>query len=158
MGDRRGHLDRGLKALAAHESVVAVSSLYATEPIGAVPQDEFLNAVAIIKTRTQPDPLLDVLCSIEDGEGRVREENWGARTLDLDLLLYEGIEIHGHRHLTVPHPEMHRRRFVLEPLLEAWPEAELPNGDPVAPLLDTVVDQDVRLVGSWEVDLARQPW
>lgn len=157
MGDRRLHLDRGLRALAAREDLVATSSIYETEPIGPVPQDKFLNAVAIVKTRTQPDPLLDVLRSIEDGEGRVREENWGARTLDLDMILYEGVEIHGHRHLTLPHPEMYRRRFVLEPLLEAWPEAELPNGDPVAPLLEAVADQDVRIVGSWEVDLIRQP-
>ena len=158
MGDRQAHLNRGLEALAARQGLVAVSSLYETAPIGPVPQQDFLNAVAVIKTRTHPDTLLDLLHSIEDDAGRVREENWGARTLDLDLLLYEGVEIHGHRHLTLPHPELHKRRFVLEPLLEAWPEALLPDGEPIAPLLDAVADQQVRLIGSWDVDLARHSW
>ncbi len=117
IGDRRRHLERGLEELAAREDLVAVSSLYETAPIGPVPQDDFLNAVAVIKTRTRADDLLELLHEIEDGEGREREENWGARTLDLDLLLYEGLEIHGHRNLTVPHPELHHRRFVLEPAI-----------------------------------------
>ena len=158
IGDRRAHLDRGLQALAGRQALVAVSSLYETEPIGPVPQGDFLNAVAIVKTRTRPHDLLDELLEIEDGEGRVREEHWGARTLDLDLLLYEGVEIHGHRHLTIPHPELKNRRFVIEPLLEVWPDATLPNGEPVAPMLQAVLDQDVTQIGSWEVDLARQPW
>lgn len=157
MGDRRAHLDEGLKALADCQPLVAISSLYETEPIGPVPQEDFLNAVAVVKTKTNPAALLDVLRSIEDGAGRVREENWGARTLDLDMLLYEGVEIHSHL-LTLPHPEMHNRRFVLEPLLEVWPDASLPNGEPIAPLLEAVLSQDVRPIGSWEVDLARQPW
>ena len=157
MGDKRAYLDEGLEALSACERVVVVSSLYETEPIGAVPQDYFLNAVAIIKTKTHPDPLLDLLHSIEDESGRVREENWGARTLDLDLLLYEGLEIHGHRHLTLPHPELRNRRFVLEPLLEAWPDVVFPDGEPIAPLLETVAHQEVRLIGSWEVDPDPRP-
>ena len=158
MGDRQGYLHRGLQALADCQKLVTVSSLYETAPIGPVPQQDFLNAVAVIKTRTHPDALLDQLHAIEDGAGRVRQENWGARTLDLDLLLYEGVEIHGHRHLTLPHPELAKRRFVLEPLLEAWPDAVLPNGEPIAPLLEAVADQHVKRIGSWDEDLAHHPW
>ena len=99
-----------------------VSSFVETEPVGGPPQDRFLNAAASLKTDLSPADLLHVLQEIEDMSGRERTVRWGPRTLDLDLLLYDDRMV-DEPDLCVPHPLMHERRFVLEPLCEIAPDA-----------------------------------
>ena len=82
---------------------------------------------------------------------------WGPRTLDLDLLLFGDATV-AEPGLTVPHPELVNRRFVLEPLLEAWPEAALPDGTPLSSFLGSVQDQEVTRVGEWRVSAWRRLW
>jgi 2-amino-4-hydroxy-6-hydroxymethyldihydropteridine diphosphokinase len=142
LGDRRSHIDAALSAIARLGRLVAVSSIYETAPVGGPEQGPYLNAVAVIDTDLAPIALLTCLRHVEQQQGRERRERWGPRTLDLDVLLY-GHETVAMQGLTVPHPRMGERRFVLEPLVEAWPDAELPDGTAVGSLLDAVSDQDV---------------
>lgn len=150
LGDRRAHLDAGLAWLAAHARPTARSSLYESAPIGPVVQGPFLNAVAVFETDESPKQVLSRLLEGELRQERVRDVPWGPRTLDLDLLLYGNrtVEQPG---LKVPHPQLTVRRFVLEPLLEAWPDAALPDGSPLASFLGSVDDQDVKQIGDWAV-------
>lgn len=119
----RDQLNRALAALAILplSERVAHSSLYASAPVGPQDQPDFVNAVAAIRTRLSPLALLDQLQAIEQRHRRIRERHWGPRTLDLDLLWYDDLTQRSPR-LTLPHPEMHRRRFVLEPLAEIAPD------------------------------------
>lgn len=95
----------------------AMSSFYKTEPVGIKEQNDFINAVVEIKTNILPQELLDVLHKIESEMGRIRKVKGGPRIIDLDLLFYGQSVIH-EPNLIIPHPEMHKRRFVLEPLCE----------------------------------------
>ena len=97
--------------------VLRQSSLYRTEPVGFEKQDWFINAVAEIRTVLTPHELLKATQAIEEKRGRVRGPRWGPRVIDLDILLY-GQEVVEHDDLVIPHPELHRRRFILEPLCE----------------------------------------
>lgn len=101
--------------------VVAVSPVYETDPVGGPDQDRFLNLVAELSTRLSPNELLGVCHRIEAGAERVREQRWGPRTLDVDIIWMEGIELSTER-LTVPHPRWMQRRFVLAPLRDLAPE------------------------------------
>ena len=103
------------------------SSLYRSKPVGPPDQADFINAVAELRTGLLPLALLDGLQAIEDRHGRARGRRWGPRTLDLDLLLYGAATIN-HERLTVPHPEMLKRAFVLAPLAEIWADCRLPGG------------------------------
>lgn len=134
VGDRVEHLRRAVRALTAVGSVVGRSAVYETAPVGGPAQGPFLNAVVVVDTALSPQDLLAELLAIERIEGRERRVRWGPRTLDLDILLYGriAVDVPG---LEVPHPRLRERRFVLEPLLEAWPDAVLPDGTP--PVLET---------------------
>jgi 2-amino-4-hydroxy-6-hydroxymethyldihydropteridine diphosphokinase len=136
LGDRERTIREALRLLDAHEgvTVAAVSTLRETDPVGVVDQPRFLNGVAALDTALSPRALLDLLLDVERGLGRVRAERWGPRTIDLDLLLY-GDEIVDEPGLTIPHPRLHERRFVLEPLTELAPELEVPGRGAVADLL-----------------------
>lgn len=126
-----------------------VSSLWETAPIGDIPQDHYLNAVALVDSVMGPNPLLGAFLEIERAAGRERRERWGPRTLDLDLLLYGDAVVETER-LRVPHPRMHERRFVLEPLAEIWPDVIVEGRGPVSALLAGVLDQEVsRLDEEW---------
>jgi 2-amino-4-hydroxy-6-hydroxymethyldihydropteridine diphosphokinase len=114
--------------------LVSVSSLYASKPMGPQAQPDYINAVACIDTCLAPIDLLDALQHIENEQGRVRKEHWGARTLDLDILLY-GNEIMSTPRLTVPHYGMKEREFVLYPLAEIAPQLQLPCGQALSELL-----------------------
>ena len=118
----RDQLLDALRELAEEEGIqlLAQSSLYLSEPMGPQDQPEFINAVAAIETTLGPLLLLEVLQAIENRHGRKRERHWGPRTLDLDLLLY-GEEHISHPDLTVPHPGIAERSFVLLPLREVTP-------------------------------------
>jgi 2-amino-4-hydroxy-6-hydroxymethyldihydropteridine diphosphokinase len=123
LGDRRANLDRALELLRGTPGVCVgpVSTYHETEPVGGPPgQDEYLNAVATLETSLSAHELLRVLLEIESQLGRVRTEPSGPRTVDLDLLLY-GSQTCQTPELTLPHPRMHERLFVLEPLTEIAP-------------------------------------
>ena len=106
--------------------LVARSSLYRSAPVGYADKPDFINAVARIETRLAPHDLLQSLLGIELEFGRLREFRNAPRTLDLDLLLYEDLQFH-EPGLTLPHPRMHERAFVLLPLLEIDPECAIPG-------------------------------
>jgi 2-amino-4-hydroxy-6-hydroxymethyldihydropteridine diphosphokinase len=149
LGDRRATLSGAAASLGTLGERTAVSPLYETAPVGGPPQPHYLNAVVVLETPLGPRALLDRLLALEREAGRTRGRRWGPRLLDLDLLLFGDREI-DEPGLRVPHPRMGERRFVLEPLLAAWPTARLPDGTPVASLLDGVEDQEVRRVAGPE--------
>jgi 2-amino-4-hydroxy-6-hydroxymethyldihydropteridine diphosphokinase len=123
LGDRTAHFRAALQALsAAGATVRRASGFIETPPVGKTGQPVFLNAAAELQTDLSARDLLQLLLRIESSNGRVREERWGPRTLDLDLLLYDAQVIH-EPDLEVPHPRMHERAFVLQPLAEIAPEA-----------------------------------
>lgn len=124
LGDRRLALDGAWALFGEHAAVetLQISRFYETRPVGGPPdQPDYLNAVGLIRTTLEPEPLLYYLQDVEARFGRVRTGRWGARTLDLDLLLY-GDRIVASPLLTIPHPEMTWRDFVLEPAWEVAPE------------------------------------
>jgi len=128
VGDRRAHLETALSRLRARLEVLSVSRFLATEPVGGPPQGEFLNAAALVETELSPRALLELARALEEAAGRERGARWGPRTLDIDLLLY-GDEIVNDADLVVPHPRLHERRFVLEPLAEIAPDWIVPRLD-----------------------------
>ncbi len=108
-------------------SDVKASPLYSSKPVGPQDQPDYINATVYCKTQLGPHDLLDLLQSIEQDHGRERKRHWGERTLDLDLLCYGTAQIHTPR-LTVPHPYMLERSFVLYPLHDLAPDMVLANG------------------------------
>jgi 2-amino-4-hydroxy-6-hydroxymethyldihydropteridine diphosphokinase len=130
VGDRGEHLRAAVRLLAENGvEVDAVSSLYETEPVGEIlDQPDFLNAAVRIRTAMEPEQLLDLCKATELEQGRIfGGPRHGPRSLDVDLLLLGDVELEGER-LTLPHPEVTSRRFVLAPLLELDPELALPDG------------------------------
>lgn len=124
--------------------VEACSSLYRTAPVGRQDQPDFINAVCRLRTKLAPTVLMQMLLEIEQRHGRVREgEQGGPRTLDLDLLLY-GSETIQTEKLTVPHPRLHERAFVLYPLFELEPALEIPSHGTVRELLKNRSGQTVQ--------------
>jgi 2-amino-4-hydroxy-6-hydroxymethyldihydropteridine diphosphokinase len=138
LGDRRATLEGGIAALARTRGVCVqrVSSFHESEPVGGPPgQGKYLNAAIVVETDLDAHELLRVLLEIETKFGRVRNVRWGARTLDLDLLLFAD-QIVSTPELSIPHPRLRVRRFVLAPLAEVAPEAVDPvTGQTVADLL-----------------------
>ena len=126
IGDRKGYIDSAIEALnnIPTVSVLRVSSIYETEPWGYVNQDNFYNAVIEVETTLTPNTLLGVCLGIEAGIGRVREFKNGPRVLDLDLLIFEGKESTS-AELTLPHPRMFERDFVLIPLKDLYPDMKI---------------------------------
>jgi 2-amino-4-hydroxy-6-hydroxymethyldihydropteridine diphosphokinase len=138
VGDRDAHLGAAVAALREHGvEVEAVSSLYESEPVGEIlDQPDFLNAAVRIRTELEPGVLLDLCKAIEVEQGRMLGgQRHGPRPLDLDLLLLGDLELDTDR-LTLPHPQVTGRRFVLEPLLELDPELALPDGTRLAAALE----------------------
>jgi len=138
LGDREATLRAALEALAAEPGidVVAVSRFYDTEPVGYVDQPRFLNGAAALETELPARELLERLLAVELRFGRSRDDvpSQGPRTLDLDLLLYGDAEI-DEPGLRVPHPRLHERRFVLEPLTDLDPALEVPGNGQVQEIL-----------------------
>ncbi len=138
------HLESALKTINKSSKIdnLSYSSFYRSRPIGPQDQPDYINAVATFKTSLSPIQLLDYLQDIETSHGRVRTERWGARTLDLDILFYGNLTIDSDR-LTVPHPRLGERAFVLAPLLEISPNFRLENGISGADLLANCGDQGI---------------
>ena len=138
MGDRQGYLNDAVRSLKAdpYIRVKQVSTYYVTKPYGDVEQDDFLNGVIELEVLYTPHELLDVLHTIEKAAKRERLIHWGPRTLDLDILLYDDL-VQDDCHLTIPHPDMHNRDFVLKPMTELAPHV-------VHPLLRKTMQQLLR--------------
>ena len=119
LGERKENLNNALRMLAevADIKLVRVSNLIETKPLGQLEQPNYINAVAELQTSLSPDVLLKELITIETSLGRIRLEKWSSRIIDIDILLY-GSEIINCPHLTIPHPQMHLRSFVLEGLCQ----------------------------------------
>ena len=128
LGEPATTLEDAVARLAKIEQtrLVACSGVYYSRPLGPPGQPDYLNRVALLETSLPPHRLLDELQSIEARHGRTRSEHWGARTLDLDIIVYGDAVLNDER-LTLPHPQAHRRSFVLEPLAELAPEMVIPG-------------------------------
>jgi len=140
LGDRAATLREALRRLADAGGIEAKSPLYETDPIGP-PQPCYLNAVVLLRTELNPERLLAALRRIESDLGRERRERWGPRTLDLDLVSYEGL-VRDDPALRLPHPEAHRRAFVLRPLCDVAPEFEIPGRGTARALLDALSEAE----------------
>jgi 2-amino-4-hydroxy-6-hydroxymethyldihydropteridine diphosphokinase len=126
VGDREGHLREAIRRLGSVGRVAAVSSCYETEPVEVANQAWFLNCAVALQTAMAPGQLMTALLDVEREMGRQRIQSKGPRTVDIDILLF-GDAVVDTEGLTIPHPAMHQRRFVLEPLAEIAPEAWHPG-------------------------------
>ncbi|KAB2974026.1 MULTISPECIES: 2-amino-4-hydroxy-6-hydroxymethyldihydropteridine diphosphokinase [unclassified Streptomyces] len=146
LGNRLETLQGAVDALADTPGlrVKGVSPVYETEPWGVEPgsQPSYFNAVVVLKTTLPPSSLLERAHAVEEAFHRVRDERWGARTLDVDIVAYADV-VSDDPVLTLPHPRAHERAFVLAPWLDLDPEAALPGRGAVADLLGTVTRQGV---------------
>ncbi|MBT1092292.1 2-amino-4-hydroxy-6-hydroxymethyldihydropteridine diphosphokinase [Streptomyces sp. Tu102] len=141
LGNRLETLQGAIDALEDTPGVriKGVSPVYETEPWGVEPgsQPSYFNAVVVLKTTLPPSSLLERAHAVEEAFHRVRDERWGARTLDVDIVSYADV-VSDDPHLTLPHPRAHERAFVLAPWHDLEPEAQLPGRGAVAELLGTV--------------------
>ena len=127
-------------------TVVQVSCLYQSDPVGPGEQEDYINAAVAIETELSALALLDQLQAIEQAHNRKRIIRWGSRTLDLDILLY-GEDIIESERLTVPHKEMHWRNFVLKPLADIKPNLVLPTGQTLQKLLQKSGEEGLSAIG-----------
>jgi 2-amino-4-hydroxy-6-hydroxymethyldihydropteridine diphosphokinase len=143
LGDRAATLQAAVDGLAAEAHIVAVSAIFETTPMGGPPQPDYYNAVVILDTGRSAAELLELAHRLESAAARVRRERWGPRTLDVDVLAYEGMRSDDPE-LTLPHPRAHERAFVLLPWLDADPDARIDGTGSVAELVRTVDASGVR--------------
>jgi 2-amino-4-hydroxy-6-hydroxymethyldihydropteridine diphosphokinase len=145
LGDRLGNLQGGLDALFAAPGLdfVALSPVFETSPVGGPDQPAYLNAVLVTRTMLPARAILERCQAAEAALGRVRQERWGPRTLDLDIIVY-GDEVSDDPELTLPHPRAHERAFVLAPWCEADPAGWIPGRGGVCGLLDGIGLDGVR--------------
>lgn len=123
IGDRLSYIQNAIQHIAQTKGIIIhkISSLYKTSPVGYDAQDDFLNGVVAIQTDLPPLNLLHTLKQIETSVGRQHRSRWGPREIDLDILIYADV-CQKTTEITIPHPEMHLRRFVLVPLVELAPD------------------------------------
>ena len=150
LGNREETLREAVRRLAKHEDmkILAVSSLYETEPWGKTDQPRFLNLTVSLQTRLSPESLLAVVQALETELGRVRHEHWGPRIIDIDILHIEGVE-RNTSELTLPHPYMTERAFVLIPLEEIASKLVV-KGRTVAEWRDAAGDEGIKRVAGWK--------
>ncbi len=143
MGDRCANLQQALQSLTRVPDLTlgVVSACYETSPVGYTEQDSFINSVAELRTNLSPLALLEQLQKIENDMGRIRTIRWGPRVIDLDLLLF-GQETIDLPELTIPHPRMAERLFVLIPLAEIAPELIHPGGWTTRKLLEKIINSE----------------
>lgn len=154
-GDRLQHLREAVRRLHTSQvQVVRCASVYETEPVGYdTPQPLYLNTAVQVCTDLEPLALLEHVMAVERAGGRVRTHYGNPRTIDIDIVLYEGVQMHTEQ-LTLPHPRMHERAFVLIPLLEIAPQLTLPDGTPVRDLLKQPVVQSQKVWKLQDADLS----
>lgn len=140
LAEPKQQITQAIKSLndIANSQIIAISSLYGSKPMGPQDQPDYVNAVLALTTSLEPHALLDALQNIEQESGRERkEERWGPRTLDLDIILF-GKHIINTERLTVPHYGMKEREFVLIPLVEIAPTLTLPDNTPLIELANNI--------------------
>lgn len=143
LGDKRAAIAQAIAALARDGvTILARSADYLTEPWGPVEQDRFVNACILVETALAPEALLRLCLRVEQELGRVRAVKWGPRVIDIDVLTYDDRAISG-PDLTVPHPHMLERRFVLVPLAEIAPDLEV-RGRSVTEALAALAPEEIR--------------
>lgn len=154
IGDRLVHIQDAIRALSETEGITLqkISSVYQTEPVGYETQAQFLNGVAAIQTDLSPLSLLHILKDIETAVGRRHRIRWGPREIDLDILLYGDMCLQTEK-LIIPHPEMHRRRFVLAPLAEIAPNLVHPVFQETVQSLLEHLEDDKSVSESGSIDL-----
>lgn len=157
LGNRENNVREAIERLESIGTVMSTSSLYETEPVEFIDQPMFLNAAVKFSTSRSPMELITRLLQIEKGMGRERTQKKGPRTIDLDILLF-GEQVINTSELTIPHPSMHQRRFVLEPLAEIAPEVNHPLLKAnIRELLQQLPEgQAVRRIGTIPSSLPRQ--
>lgn len=148
-GDRLRNLREAIARLQTERvQVVRCASVYETEPVGYdTPQPLYLNTVVQVRTQLEPLALLEHVMAVEQAGGRARTHYGNPRTIDIDIVLYESVQMQSER-LTIPHPRMHQRAFVLVPLLEIAPDLTLPDGTLVRCLLEQA---EVRAQKVWKL-------
>lgn len=146
LGDRKENIKRSIDAinLLPYTDVVAQSSIYETEPVGYARQENFYNIILKVESIFEPNEMLGACLGIESGFGRLRTVRFGPRIIDIDIIFAEDCEIES-RNLIVPHPRYHERRFVLEPLLELFPDG-LVYGTDIKPFIENLEGQDIKKV------------
>lgn len=155
VGDRLGHLADAAGALSERLGRMSASSLYETMPVGGPEQDPFLNAVVVVESDLDAVQVLEFCQEIEHAHERERQQRWGPRTLDLDIVTSDGPE-HDDERLTIPHPRAGEREFVLRPLCDVWPEAPVGEGMTALSALERVGDQGVDyLTNDWIPPMSR---
>lgn len=143
MGDRKENIERSIEAinLLPYTDVIRQSSLYETEPVGYARQQNFYNILLVVDSIFEPNEMLGACLGIESGFGRLRTVRFGPRIIDLDIIFAEDQEIES-RNLLVPHPRYQERRFILEPLLELFPDGMV-YGTDIKQYMDVLEGQEV---------------
>jgi 2-amino-4-hydroxy-6-hydroxymethyldihydropteridine diphosphokinase len=145
LGNRLQYLNLALACIVAEAGqLVEQSGVYETQSWGKANAPDYLNQVVLIRTQLAAKPLLKILLNIEQELGRLREERWGSRTIDIDILFY-GDEIIDEPELTVPHPQLHKRRFTLEPLAEIAPQLVHPVMQKSVDILKSELDDTLQI-------------
>jgi 2-amino-4-hydroxy-6-hydroxymethyldihydropteridine diphosphokinase len=146
LGERFDHLQTVVHKITQNEKIsnVFTSSIYETKPVGGPEQGNFLNAVLVIETELSALELLQFAQQLEDEAGRIRDIRWGPRTLDVDILVF-GDEISNDEVLTLPHPRISERAFVIVPWLEIEPNAVIPGSAALSELEKSISKSDVQL-------------
>jgi 2-amino-4-hydroxy-6-hydroxymethyldihydropteridine diphosphokinase len=145
VGDRKDYINRAIEALSKEISSIKVSGIYKTKAWGDENQADFLNACMIAETDKSPEDLLDIIKQIESDLGRTKTHHWGPREIDIDILLYDDKKLSSQR-LTIPHPQLADRAFVLVPLAKIAPDLIEPNsGKTIAELAAQHSNAGVRL-------------
>ena len=152
IGDPATNLDAAVDSLARTGSyaVLARSRWYGSKPVGYTDQADFVNGVIKIQTTASPEALLTAVKEIEQRLGRTPSVRWGPRLIDIDILDYiadNGERVIRRERPIIPHPSMHQRRFVLQPLAELAPDWQMPDGTPIRALLAKVQDQQIWPLG-----------
>lgn len=145
MGDKKQNIINAINAInnIPYTDVIKASSIYETEPVGYARQDNFYNIVLAVKSQFEPNEMLGICLGIESGLGRIRSFKFGPRIIDLDIIFAEDKVINT-KNFTVPHERYHERRFVLEPLLEIYPDGVF-YGIDFKKHLEFIEGQDIRI-------------
>ena len=160
MGQRDQNLQQALGLLEADGTIriVKISFIYETVPFGVLDQDDFLNMVVAVETELLPEKLLQKCMAVENAMGRFRSRHWGPRIIDLDLLIYDAVQMQTDN-LTLPHPGIGQRAFVLIPMRDVVMDVQLPGGLAIDSMLAGLTEsgrQEVRLWKKVEWDSTRK--